>query len=73
MLVITNKLIVKTENMRKTEASIAACVSAPSVIVSSPINKERKKKLAIPTKIKSRNLSLMASKIENLAIVSISL
>lgn len=69
MLVITNKPIVKTENKRKAEPSTAACVIAPSVIASSPINKEARNNPATPPKINSRNLSLMASQIENFAIV----
>lgn len=69
MLVITNKLIVKTENKRKEEPSIAACVIAPSVIASSPINKAIKNSPATPLKINIRNLSRTASQIENFAIV----
>ena len=69
MLVITNKPIVKTENKRKAEASMAACVIAPSVMASSPINKAIKNKPATPPKINRRNLSLIASQIENFAIV----
>ncbi len=69
MLVITNKPIVNTENKRKAEASSAACVIAPSVIASSPINKAAKNRPATPPKINRRNLSLIASHMENFAIV----
>lgn len=70
MLVMTNKPIVNTENRRRIEASMADCIWTPSVIASSPMNKDKQKKTMTPVRINSRNLSRMASQIEYLAIVS---
>ena len=64
MLVMTNKLIVKTENNRKIEPNIADWIWAPSAIVSAPINNDIKKSSAMPIKINTLSLSRMASQTE---------